>query len=110
MDEDFINKIMSLNLNFSDYKMKYQYFVFNRERTRKTSVQSILFDKKIFKTKEQCIAWIKRQNKDFKFGKYDPPGETGKYHRFRQFDPDPKKEHRISKEPIDKGVFFIYEY
>jgi len=85
---------------------------FQRERTRKTRVQTILFDKNVFKSKEQCIAWIKRQNKegsDFKFSKYDPPSKTEEYHRFRQFDPDDTKEHRTSGW-IDKGVKFVYEY
>ncbi len=106
--------------NFSELKLIQNSVIQNqRPRTRKTRVQSILFHKEIFKTKEQCIAWIKRQNKerkgrdyDFIFSKYDPPDSpTEMYHRFRQFDPDPDKEHRTSLEgEIDKGVKFVYEY
>jgi hypothetical protein len=88
-----------------------------QERKKKTSIQSILFDKNIFKTKQQCVSWIKKQNKekagrtyDFKYGKYDPPDTpTQKYHRFRQFPPNPNKQYRISSE-IDTGVKFIYEF
>jgi DNA polymerase III alpha subunit (gram-positive type) len=89
------------------------------QRRRKTRVQSILFHVNFFKTKEQCIAWIKRQNKerkgrdyDFVYSKYDPPsGPRESYHRFRQFPPNKNKEHRISKGwEIDNGVKFIYEY
>jgi hypothetical protein len=74
-------------------------------------IQSVIFEKKYFKTKQQCVSWLKRQNKersdkyDFVWGNYD---ETEDHHRFRQFDPTPGARHRI--EEIDKGIKFIYEF
>ncbi len=120
LKKEVINDVWAQLKNFSELKLIQNSVIQNqRPRTRKTRVQSILFHKEIFKTKEQCIAWIKRQNKerkgrdyDFIFSKYDPPDSpTEMYHRFRQFDPDPDKEHRTSLEgEIDKGVKFVYEY
>ena len=89
---------------------------FQKERTKTTRVQTILFDKTVFKTKDQCVDWIIRQNKerkgrdyDFVHSKYDPASKTEQYHRFRQFDPDDTKEHRTS-DWIDKGIKFVFEY
>ena len=110
--------------------------IHNVRKNRKTAIQSVLFDKEEFNTKTSCIGWMRKQNRKRVYGKkrekypkftvgqfvypesgnrvpkdfYDPPdSEREKYHRFRQFNPDKNKEHRISDE-IDDGVYFIYEY
>jgi hypothetical protein len=72
-----------------------------------SKIQSVLFRSTSF-TKSKAIGWLKKHG--FKHGKYDGPGEYGKYHRFRQFNPNSTKKHRISKHPIQLGIFFIYEF
>lgn len=78
----------------------------------RSQVQSIIFEKKYFKTKEQCIDWLRRQNKEKDEEKYDfttkDYDESDEYHRFRQF--NPKEGARFRTVEIDKGVKFIFMY
>lgn len=79
-------------------------------------IQSLLFNKNVYKAKEECVAWMKRQNekrglKVFDWGNYDPPNSpTEQYHRFRQFSPSKSPGARFRTGQIDTGIKAVYEF
>jgi hypothetical protein len=64
-------------------------------------IQSILFDKRYF-TVEQAINWLKKYRRI-----PTKVHETKKYYRFRQFNPDSTKKHRIIT--LAEGVKAVIE-
>ncbi len=70
-----------------------------------SEAQSILLPEDDF-TATQAKAWVKRHG--FKVGGYEAPGDAGRYHRFRQFDPDRRHSYRTI--PFGKsGVMAVIE-
>jgi len=65
----------------------------------KTEVQTLILSKKVFKTKEEAVKWVK--DHDFKAGKIDETDET---FRFRQFMPDKCKGGSFRTIRITRGV------
>lgn len=70
-----------------------------------SEAQSILLPEDDF-TAAQAKAWVKKHG--YKVGGYEAPGDAGRYHRFRQFDPDRRHSYRTI--PFGKsGVMAVIE-